>query len=208
MKPTTAIAPVTDAAIIRAETEDAARKTAGLAKFEIATLAHRTAFASALAEVQAARKRCTEREKAATREPLAALDAARSVYRPAREAYETLEELIKQKLKDYEIRTAIATGEAVARAQEKAAAGDAAGAAAELATLTEALPNAPGMQVRHPWKYEVINTDLLAKQYLLPNYQVITAEMRKQLTERPGDAPVIAGVKFYRDLEIAGKGKQ
>lgn len=204
MNEATLALPITEVEALAREAGEATAKAVRLRAVEITSLELRTAFAGALAEVQAHWERHDAKQKAATKAPLALVAVIRDAYRAPKEAYEALETLIKGKLRDFEVRTAMATTEALARAQALSAAGDAAGAAAALATLGGVPENAPGMQVRHPWKMEVINLEIVPIQFHLPHFQALEAERARQVAERPDEMPVIPGVKFWRELQVTG----
>lgn len=180
-----------------------------LAAFEITTQDQRAACAAALADAQANWKRFDAQEKTLTKPKLSEVESAREIFRSPKAAFRVLEDLLKSKLKDYEVRTALQISDATEFAAMLSASGDTSGAHAALTAAGEPSgPAPPGMQIRHPWQFDVINVEMLPRDYLLPNLKAITAYMRAELTKDPENAPVLPGVKFHRGLEIAGSSKR
>lgn len=197
------VAPSAELVALRAplESERASAETKLLAlrAFTIATHAHKIAFGAALAEVQASWRRLDEREKLVTKPLLAELESARELFRGPKVGYKSLESCIKEKLAEYETRCALEVADATERAEQLAAAGNAAGAHAALASVREA-PLDESAAIKHPWQWEVINLDLLPREFVLPNPRAIDAHMRASLGTSPTEAPVLPGVKFTRGL--------
>lgn len=197
-----------DKLALRNEAQTLSERLAALRTFAITAPEQRAAFAQMLAAVQAMRKSLAARKKAATAAVRADLSAKCDHFRPAEDVCDALDARIKEILQEYEVRCSLAVSEATGRAQALVAMGDAAGAQAALATAGQAYDvvsgAAPGMQVRHPWKFEVFNLSIAPMEYHLPHLQALEAEMRRQLAEKPDVLPAIPGVRFWRDLQIAG----
>ncbi len=191
---------------------EANAKLAALRAVKITSPQHKVAFAAALAWVQKEWKALDVREHAQTKPALEKINETRETYRGAKAAYKSLEEYLKESLHDYEVLCALEVGAATERAQALSAAGDVDGARAELMRAGEssdaALVDAPGMQVKHPWQWEVVNIEMLPREYLLANAKEIEAEKRRQLTAHPDVVPTLPGVKFSRGLQITGSKKK
>lgn len=198
------LAPVAPAvvSVLDAKARAIEAQTSAVLAFTIATTAHRDAIAAALPQIKAQVKALDAEEKTITRPQLASLEAARAVFRPLKRAYEGLEAAVKGKLRDYEIARAETQDRALAEAHAQAAAGNTDAAVAALATVTENTA-APGAQVRRPWVFEVKAVDLLPPEFVMANEDAIREEMRRQLAIAPDCVPIVPGVVFKRDVQIA-----
>ena len=207
MLPSAPLVPATEIPVIQAEGTRAAGQLKAIEGFTITTPEHRAMLANALQEIKGAYKRLHDRQLLITRPALASVESTREFFRPVLQHFLELEKTIKRKLAEYEERTARDQIAAQDRAQELANAGDFAGAANALATITAPAGPTAGISVRRPWKFRVRSLDLVPLEFLLPNVKEIDAEMRKQLAERPNESPTIAGIEFYQEVEIAARAK-
>lgn len=190
---------------LQSQSDRARAMIAALSTLVITTPEMQAQIAAALAEVKGNWQRLDDREKLITKPALESIKSTRALFAEPKASLEKLEELFKTKLADYSARLSNELAEAQEKAQALASAGDMAGAAQALATIaTPAVPIA-GLSERHSWKAEVINIDLLPREYLLANLKAIGAEQKRQTAIAPDETPVIPGVKFTREIVIASK---
>lgn len=194
------------------ETRDIEAKIVKLRAFKIQNQVQRAALAASIEDTKKGWARLDAIEKKIVAEPSKILDEAREVFRPAKAAYRDLEAVIKERLRSFEVEAALAVDATFAEAQALSQAGNAEGArrllmqAAELDSTVQQTPD--GMQVRHPWTFEVKAKELLPSQFTLPDVKAIYAEMQEQLRANPNAVPVVPGVTFYRDIEVTASGKR
>jgi len=211
MTTSTALASPTDIEALAVERTAALTKLDALRRVKIQTPAHKAAFAAALAHVKEEWKKLDAREKALIRPAMQSIDATRETFRGAKAAYVEIEAYIKAELADYETRCGLEVLAATERANELAAAGDADGAREALMRAGEAdaaQDGVAGATVSHPWKWEIVNLEMLERRFLLVNAKELTAEMYAQLKANPDVEPVVAGVKFFRTIQISATPKR
>ncbi len=125
------------------------------------------------------------------KEPLAELESTHEVFRGPKLSYKAIEDTIKKAISEYDTQCGQVVAEASVRAAELASAGDTEGA-------STAIMLAGGVAQGSPWAWSVSNLHLMDARFLLPNSMAINAELRRQLTANPDEAPVLSGVTFTR----------
>ncbi len=143
-------------------------------------------------------------EKSATAPALQSVETIRSWFRPARKQAEQAMTLWKGKIATYLKRQAEEQQAVQARLQTAAQAGKSDEVRQELARL-ETAPQAKGVSIRHVWKFQVINKNIVPTEFTIVDEAAITAEMKRQVAA--GETPVIAGVKFWQEQQVAATGR-
>jgi hypothetical protein len=159
-------------------------------------------WSSAAAEVRQRWQRLDDLEKTITRPMLQALEAARSVFRPAKAYWREAEGVIKARLGELRVAAEDADRRALQAAREAAKEGDADGAVVALRTRPGKVVT-PGTGSRLDWDFEVVSVDLLPPEFLVPDERAIRDEVRRQVNAASGEEPEIPGVRFTRVAKIA-----
>lgn len=185
-----------------------------LGPLTIQSVEQRAAFIEYLQQVKGKIKVLKDHLEAVTRPDATRLKLIREIIGIPINTYEAIEKLIKDRLGEYETRTALETQAAFDHAGALSAAGDTNGAMAALeAVANDNAPKVAGLVVKHPVKYEVKDLSLIPIEGHLPNLKWIAAEQKKQMamiaeSESPDDLPTIPGVRFYRDVQINASAKR
>jgi len=124
-------------------------------------------------------------------------------FRPARQALDRVEKLIKRRLSEAAEARAVARAAAIAEAQAAAAVGDHAAANAAIETISDPVFAPVGISER--WTYEVESYDARAvpPEYLILNADRVRAEIR--LANQEGRPPAVPGIVFRNVAGIAAR---
>ena len=137
-------------------------------------------------EIESRRRRITDPLNSALRE-------VNDLFRPARDALDRCERVLKEKIAGFLQIQARINAEAVAAA---AAAADGEEASRELARV-EAPAMPTGMSVRKVWKFEIVDEDLVPREFCSPDPRKIGASNTRE----------ISGVRFFQEDIVAARRK-
>lgn len=164
----------------------------GLSDLVIRDDAQQEQVAEVLRRVKARYREIEDKRKEITVPLNAALRAVNDLFRPPRERFEALERMLKDKIAAY-LREKSAAN--VAALQAVSVAATPAQATAALATVAPVAPPV-GVSVRHVWKFEVTDPDLVPRELCSPDPKKIG-----QLA--PGtDVP---GVRWFQEPVVSAR---
>lgn len=168
--------------------------------FEIASQADLEVAGKALIEVKARWGQLEEKKRAVVDPINKSLKELRSWFKPPQDYYAECEQILKGKIAAYHQDRGRDNQAAMNEAGEAHRAGDAAGVSEALAKID--LPEkTEGVSLRETWDFEVINADLVPREYLAVDLAAVRRAMQAEVAA--GHEPVVPGVRFFKKTGVA-----
>jgi hypothetical protein len=194
-----------DAALVREtqdETSSAVFVLNELKDLPVRTNEEITMASELLVDVKGRYKRLEERLHEITKPLNAALKSARDLFRPAMNAYEEAEQVLKQKIGAAHAAIAESNRRAMLEAQARLAQGDA-HAAALAATAIVERPRVEGVRVQEVLTYRVVDVTLVPRDFLVVDDKKVRAHIAKF-----GEGAVIPGIVVEKAQQVvAARGR-
>jgi hypothetical protein len=177
------------------EAGEASAVLASVRAFTIDTAEDLSFAAEILAEVKGKNKRLEELKQTATQPINAALKAIRSWFAPAQTHYSEVEGLLKSKIAGYHQAVEARRLAALEKIDDAA---DSATITTALAELGEAQkPVTKGVSVTEVWAFEIIDAQLIPRDYLVPDHAAIRRAIAAGLD--------IPGVRKFKEARVASR---
>lgn len=182
---------------------DAAEALDTIRTFAITTREDLDMASEILLDVKGKLKWLEEKRLSITRPINEGLDAIRSLFRAPEAHYAECEKALKGKIAAYH-------AEQVARNQAAMAAAAAANLNGDRAGVTAALSvvgtpdKAAGVSVREAWDFEVVNEQLVPREYLLVDHVRIRKDMQHSASQDGSPMP-IPGVRFFTKAVVTAR---
>lgn len=138
-----------------------------------------------------------KQEKSATQPALASVAVIRDWFRPTRQDIATVIQLCKGKVQGKLLRDAQAQHEVQRKLEAAAQKGDVAEVSTQLALL-EPETAVAGLTVANLMDWEVVNIEMVPKDFLIVDSGAVDDEMSKQRKSlKRGELPVLPGIRFF-----------
>jgi hypothetical protein len=159
------------------------------------------AFASEiLLDVKAKHSELEKRRKSVVQPLNGVIRTVNGWFKPVRDRLEEAERILKGKIAEYLEAQERANEEALQAAADAETGEEASSALAQVAPVT----TAPGTSTRKVWRWEIVNTDAVPREFLTVDEQALAKYVRA--AKESGGAPYgIPGIRFYQETKIVAK---
>lgn len=168
------------------------------------TPAQRQWFSEQLNNVRAIIKGLDDQRTSITKPILAGKRAVDALFNPGIKPFEECEEVIRQKVIEYDRAAMAAQDAAMLEAQVAAERGDVRGAIQAIDSMP-VLDDASGHTSTRTWAFTVVDFEKVPDSLKLLNEVLVRTLIKEHLKSGNVDAPVVPGLKFDLDVNLRGK---
>lgn len=187
--------------VVRESLEEGQEALALVRELEVHDEASLHFAAEVISEAKGRFKALDAMEKSITAPILAGVNATRAMFKKPKELFKAIEDITKGKVGDYHIAAERARLAAMEAAQEAMEQGDDEGVEEALTNITTTA-KVEGMGVQIGYTYEIIEEDLIPRQYMMPN-PVALKEAARLFGK--GEIVSVPGIVFTEKATVSSK---